>query len=80
MSPGAWMKKRYARFDVSSAAVDGRFCGRGLTVLTETQALRLDAIQTHKWTIMTCSAMTGRNLQEGLQWVVQDAKDRLFLY
>jgi ADP-ribosylation factor-like protein 2 len=29
---------------------------------------------------MTCSAMTGENLQEGLQWVVQDAKDRLFLY
>lgn len=71
------MKKRYARFDVSSAAVDGRFRGRALTVK---QALRLDAIRTHKWTIMTCSAMTGRNLQEGLQWVVQDAKDRLFLY
>lgn len=44
------------------------------------QALRLDAIQTHGWTILTCSAMTGLNLQEGLQWVVQDAKDRLFLY
>jgi ADP-ribosylation factor-like protein 2 len=29
---------------------------------------------------MACSAMTGMNLQEGLQWVVQDAKDRLFLF
>jgi ADP-ribosylation factor-like protein 2 len=29
---------------------------------------------------MSCSAMTGQNLQEGLQWVVQDAKARLFLY
>jgi len=29
---------------------------------------------------MTCSAMTGMNLQEGLEWVVQDAKARLFLY
>ena len=29
---------------------------------------------------MSCSAMTGLNLQEGLQWVVQDAKARLFLY
>jgi len=42
--------------------------------------LHLDNIRTHKWKIMTCSAMTGDNLQEGLQWVVQDAKDRLFLY
>jgi len=46
----------------------------------EKQGLRLDNIHTHKWRIMTCSAMTGENLQEGLQWVVQDAKDRLFLY
>ncbi|KAL5373613.1 hypothetical protein DPSP01_012551 [Paraphaeosphaeria sporulosa] len=44
------------------------------------QGLRLDAIKTHKWTIMACSAMTGTNLQEGLRWVVQDAKSRLFLY
>ena len=44
------------------------------------QRLRLDAIKTHKWTILPCSAMTGKNLREGLQWVVQDAKDRLFLY
>lgn len=44
------------------------------------QGLRLDAIKTHKWHIMACSAMTGMNLQEGLEWVVQDAKARLFLY
>jgi ADP-ribosylation factor-like protein 2 len=42
--------------------------------------LLLDNIHTHKWRIMTCSAITGENLQEGLHWVVQDAKDRLFLY
>ncbi|KAH6644700.1 ADP-ribosylation factor [Boeremia exigua] len=44
------------------------------------EGLGLDAIRTHKWTIMSCSAMTGQNLQEGLQWVVQDAKSRLFLF
>ncbi|RMZ73085.1 adp-ribosylation factor family [Pyrenophora seminiperda CCB06] len=44
------------------------------------EGLRLDAIKTHKWHIMTCSAMTGLNLQQGLEWVVQDAKARLFLY
>ncbi|KAJ5983310.1 hypothetical protein N7481_005409 [Penicillium waksmanii] len=44
------------------------------------QRLGLDLIKTHKWTILPCSAMTGKNLHEGLEWVVQDAKDRLFLY
>ncbi|KAF2259929.1 ARF/SAR superfamily [Lojkania enalia] len=44
------------------------------------QGLRLDSIKTHKWNIMACSAMTGLNLQEGLDWVVQDAKARLFLF
>ncbi|KAL4956784.1 ADP-ribosylation factor family-domain-containing protein [Aspergillus filifer] len=44
------------------------------------QNLQLDAIKTHKWTILPCSAITGKNLHEGLDWVVQDAKDRLFLY
>jgi ADP-ribosylation factor-like protein 2 len=44
------------------------------------QGLGLDTIRTHKWTIMACSAMTGTKLQDGLQWVVQDAKSRLFLY
>jgi ADP-ribosylation factor-like protein 2 len=44
------------------------------------QGLRLDLIRTHKWTILACSAMTGVNLHEGLQWVVEDAKARLFLY
>jgi len=44
------------------------------------QGLQLDAIKTHKWTIIRCSAITGENLIAGLQWVVQDAKDRLFLY
>ncbi|PMD36593.1 ADP-ribosylation factor family protein [Hyaloscypha variabilis F] len=44
------------------------------------EGLQLDAIKTHKWHIIRCSAITGANLQEGLEWVVQDAKARLFLY
>lgn len=44
------------------------------------QALRLDEIRTHRWNILRCSAMTGDNLEEGLAWVVEDAKARLFLY
>lgn len=42
--------------------------------------LGLGKITTHKWTIIRCSAITGENLHEGLAWVVQDARDRLFLY
>ncbi|TVY26318.1 ADP-ribosylation factor-like protein [Lachnellula hyalina] len=44
------------------------------------EGLRLNDIKTHKWHIIRCSAITGANLQEGLAWVVQDAKARLFLY
>ncbi|GME28637.1 adp-ribosylation factor family protein [Neofusicoccum parvum] len=44
------------------------------------QGLELDSITTHKWAIMACSAMTGLNLEEGLRWVIQDARDRLFLF
>lgn len=42
--------------------------------------LKLEQIRTHQWHILRCSAMTGENLKEGLAWVVEDAKKRLFLY
>lgn len=44
------------------------------------EALQLKSIRTHRWHILRCSAMTGENLKEGLAWVVEDAKARLFLY
>jgi hypothetical protein len=44
------------------------------------QALELESIRTHRWQVLRCSAMTGTNLKEGLAWVVEDAKKRLFLY
>ncbi|KAB5523011.1 ADP-ribosylation factor family-domain-containing protein [Coniochaeta sp. 2T2.1] len=43
-------------------------------------ALQLKAIKTHRWNILQCSGITGENLEEGLAWVVEDAKARLFLY
>ncbi|KZZ87440.1 Small GTPase superfamily, ARF/SAR type [Ascosphaera apis ARSEF 7405] len=51
-----------------------------MTVEEVREALKLDEIKTHTWTILPCSAMTGQNLTEGLDWVVTDAKRRLFLY
>lgn len=44
------------------------------------EGLKLKQIRTHQWHILRCSAMTGANLNEGLAWVVEDAKKRLFLY
>ncbi|KAF2431588.1 ARF/SAR superfamily [Tothia fuscella] len=44
------------------------------------QALELDSIKTHRWRIISCSAVTGLGLKEGLDWVVRDAKERLFLF
>ncbi|KAF2229422.1 ARF/SAR superfamily [Viridothelium virens] len=44
------------------------------------EGLSLDEIKTHRWKIIACSAMTGQGLAEGLDWVLQDAKERLFLY
>ncbi|KAF7502753.1 ADP-ribosylation factor-like protein 2 [Endocarpon pusillum] len=35
------------------------------------QGLKLDAINTHKWMIFRCSAVTGQNLDEGLEWIPQ---------
>ncbi|KAI1002165.1 hypothetical protein K3495_g6035 [Podosphaera aphanis] len=44
------------------------------------EGLKLHAIKTHQWHIIRCSAVTGSNIKEGLDWVLQEAKDRLFLY
>jgi ADP-ribosylation factor-like protein 2 len=52
-------------------------CMDGEAILRE---LRLKEIRSHRWKILECSAMTGRNLEDGLRWVVADAKERLFLY
>ena len=52
----------------------------GIDDANRIQGLQLNAIKTHKWHIIRCSAITGANLNEGLAWVVQDAKARLFLY
>ncbi|KAE9965745.1 hypothetical protein EG328_009423 [Venturia inaequalis] len=44
------------------------------------KTLQLDNIKTHRWRIIACSAVSGLGLKEGLSWVVQDARERLFLF
>ncbi len=77
MSMAAWMHLKFKRFAfhyIHEATLAKGANGRSV------QGLQLEAIRTHKWHIIRCSAITGVNLKEGLAWVVQDAKARLFLY
>ncbi|KAL7281996.1 hypothetical protein ACG7TL_003463 [Trametes sanguinea] len=41
-------------------------------------ALDLQSIKSHHWRILACSAVTGQNLVEGLDWVVEDVANRLY--
>jgi ADP-ribosylation factor-like protein 2 len=40
--------------------------------------LELNNITTHHWQIQGCSAVTGENLVEGIDWLVQDIASRIF--
>ncbi|RUS80356.1 hypothetical protein EGW08_011895 [Elysia chlorotica] len=42
------------------------------------EALDLDSIKTHHWLIQDCSAVTGENLLNGMDWVVNDIASRIF--
>ena len=57
-----------------------RSATEGIRDPNKAQGLELDSIRTHRWNIVSCSAVTGEGLKEGMHWVVQDAKDRLFLF
>ncbi|KAA3679487.1 ADP-ribosylation factor-like protein 2, partial [Paragonimus westermani] len=42
------------------------------------EALDLDSIKSHHWCILGCSAVTGENLLEGINWLLKDVSSRLF--
>ncbi|XP_022103152.1 ADP-ribosylation factor-like protein 2 isoform X1 [Acanthaster planci] len=42
------------------------------------QTLELDNIKTHHWLIIGCSAVTGENLLQGIDWLVSDIASRIF--
>eukprot|EP00039_Didymoeca_costata_P010769 m.145870 g.145870 ORF g.145870 m.145870 type:complete len:185 (-) comp14958_c0_seq11:1730-2284(-) len=43
------------------------------------KALGLDTISTRHWHIQGCSAVTGENLLDGMDWVVDDIASRIFM-
>ncbi|CAL1527522.1 unnamed protein product [Lymnaea stagnalis] len=49
-----------------------------LTAREIREALDLDSIKTHHWLIQDCSAVTGANLLNGMDWVVNDIASRIF--
>lgn len=40
--------------------------------------LRLEKIKTHHWYIIKCSAVTGENLVQGIDWMLDDIAARIF--
>lgn len=40
--------------------------------------LELENIKSHHWKIIHCSAMTGKNLLQGIDWLVDDIAARIF--
>ena len=42
------------------------------------QLFDLDSITTHHWAIFGCSGVTGKNLLNGIDWVITDIGSRLY--
>ncbi|KAI0211999.1 ADP-ribosylation factor-like protein 2 [Lamellibrachia satsuma] len=42
------------------------------------EALELDNIKSHHWLIQGCSAVTGENLLQGVDWITNDIASRIF--
>lgn len=52
---------------------------QGALPATEIQkCLNLDEITTHHWLIQDCSAVTGANLLQGIDWIIDDIASRIF--
>jgi len=49
-----------------------------LTVEEIKSTLQLDDIKSHHWQIISCSAVTGENLLDGMDWLLQDISARIF--
>ncbi len=42
------------------------------------QILDLRSVKTHHWRIVWCSAVTGENLLQGIDWLLDDISARIF--
>jgi hypothetical protein len=80
LSPRVCQQARHSGFDESFRNFHRMFFY--LTTLTfpwfHIQALDLAWIKSHNWRILSCSAVTGQNIVEGIDWVVNDIANRLY--
>ncbi|CAI2736830.1 unnamed protein product [Schistosoma spindalis] len=79
------------RIELSKLLVEERLAGATLLVFANKQdlssslkssqireLLQLDKITTHHWLILGCSAVTGENLLDGINWLLNDVSCRIF--
>ena len=76
--------------ELQSLLLEERLAGASLLVFANKQdlpgtrsaedireLLQLDSIKTHHWKILKCSAFTGDNLLEGIDWLISDIAARI---
>jgi ADP-ribosylation factor-like protein 2 len=47
--------------------------------IVEVLELQSERFSTRHWTIVGCSAVSGDGLADGIDWIVQDISDRIFM-
>ena len=88
---GDAMRLRDCKDELNSLLLEERLAGATLLVFANKQdlesslsaeeirqALGLDEIKTHHWAIHGCSAVTGKNLLQGMDWLIADIASRIF--
>ncbi|KAI9063503.1 GTP-binding protein [Trametes sanguinea] len=88
---GDRMRMQDCKEELHSLLQEDRLAGASLLIFANKQdiqgsmssaeirnALDLQSIKSHHWRILPCSAVTGQNLVEGLDWVVEDVANRLY--
>ncbi|KAN0030902.1 hypothetical protein ACTA71_009549 [Dictyostelium dimigraforme] len=80
------------KFELKKLLEEEKFAGASFLVFANKQDLDgamtseeiskyldLEELNTHHWEIMSCSAVTGLGLEEGIDWVVKDIVSRCFV-
>ena len=88
---GDAMRLSDCRDELNSLLVEERLAGATLLVFANKQDLEgslsaeeirltlgLDEIKSHHWAIHGCSAITGKNLLQGMDWMIADIASRIF--
>ncbi|KAJ1663781.1 ADP-ribosylation factor-like protein 2 [Coemansia sp. RSA 1813] len=81
------------REELSALLKQDRLAGASLLVFANKQdiqgamteneirnALGLDSMTTHHWSIRACSAVTGNNLLDGITWIVNDIASHIYMF